>query len=153
KALQREREDLHQQLMQVDRIIKRVKGGNYSPDTGETKQIEVKAQTVVEGGDKALPYTDNLKVQVLRVFDLIGKATKLKTIQEEYSKITGNKYHVREAVRSLQAAGLVKLIRQKGNERGFMWIKAQWFEDGQLLDEYKPEGFDLLYKPENLIYE
>jgi len=45
------------------------------------------------------------------------------------------------------------MIKEKSANRGILWVKKEWVENGQLLDEYKPEGFDLLYKGENLRYE
>ena len=48
---------------------------------------------------------------------------------------------------------LVRLIREKGNSRGMLWVKADWVQNDELLEDYKPEGFDMLYKAENLEYE
>lgn len=153
KALQRERDDLHQQLMQVDRIIKRVKCGTYSEDDSPTpapKQLEA---DLAKAPIRTLTPALDIKVQVLRALDVIGVASTLKQIQTEYSAMTNNKMNVRETVRSLQKSTLLKLLKDRTTTRGFMWVKSEWLEDGILQDKYKPEGFDLLYKAENLIYE
>lgn len=151
-ALRKEREELHQRLMQIDRIIDRVNSLEY--DT-EIVQLPVK-EIANNKEEKPLAIFANkadIRVQVLMVFDLIKQAAKLKDIQEKYSQISGNKYNIREIVRTLHKARLVTLVKQRSNERGFMWIKTDWLVNGQLADQYKPEGFDMLYKPENLIFE
>jgi hypothetical protein len=151
-ALQKEREELHQRLMQIDRIIKKVRNGLFD----EPQEAEV--ITIPESVQPALipqSFSDatNIKVQVLRVFDKVQKASSLKTFQREYNKLTGNNYNIRETIRSLHKSKLITIIREKGASRGFMWAKTQWIENGLLLDQFKPEGFDLLYNPDNLIFE
>lgn len=100
-ALQKERDELHDRIMQVDRIIKRVKSLEYS--ASDTSQDSVK-QLPVEGSSESakafniFPRIVDIKIQVLRVFDLIKLAAKLKDIQTEYTKISGNKYNIRETV-------------------------------------------------------
>ncbi|MBL7728707.1 MAG: hypothetical protein JNM68_13515 [Dinghuibacter sp.] len=152
KALTREREDLHQQLMQVDRIINRVKSGTYSGGELPDKPIQLQVEAAPPKVRQLSPAVD-IKVQILRVFDVLGVASTLKQLQTEYKEMTGSNYNIREPVRSLNKSTLIKLVKDKTLTRGFMWVKADWIENGQLLDKHKPEGFDLLYKPENLIYE
>lgn len=152
KALQRERDDLHNQLMQVDRIIKRVKCGTYSEDEMPEKPKQLQVAPIAQKPKTLTPSAD-IKVQILRVFDVLGIAATLKQLQNEYKAISGNNYNIRETVRSLHKSTLIKMVRDKNASRGFMWVKSEWLEDGQLMDKYKPEGFDLLYKAENLIYE
>lgn len=151
-ALRKERDELHNRLMQIDRIIDRVKSLEYDP---EIVQLPVK-EIADNKDDKQFAVFANkadIRVQVLMVFDLIKQVAKLKDIQAKYSQISGNKYNIRETVRTLHKAGLLRLLKQKGTDRGFMWIKADWLVNGQLADQYKPEGFDILYKPETLIFE
>ncbi len=152
KALQRERDDLHQQLMQVDRIIKRVKCGTYVDDKEQKPVPQIQAENTPVRPKTISPALD-LKIQVLRVLDVLGVACTLKQIQAEFTALTGNKANVRESIRSLQNSTIVRLIKDKSASRGFLWAKSQWIENNQLLDKHKPEGFDLLYKPDNLIYE
>jgi len=150
-SLNKEREYLHQQLMQIDRIIKRVKCGTFSNESAPiTPQISQPA--IVAKAAISLTNTDNLKIQLLRVMDVIGKGCKLKTIHEEYNKQTGNKYPIRDALRALQEAGLVRLAKEKENTRGFMWVKREWVENGRLKNEHKPHGYDMLYREEDIIF-
>lgn len=152
KALQRERDDLHNQLMQVDRIIKRVKCGTYSEDEMPEKPKQLQVAPIAQKPKTLTPAAD-IKVQILRVFDVLGIAATLSQLKAEYKAISGNNYNIRETVRSLHKSTLIKMVRDKNASRGFMWVKSEWLEDGILQDKYKPEGFDLLYKAENLIYE
>ena len=148
-ALRKEREQVHQKLMQIDRIIKQVKEGKHLANTAPLETSKEGKQPVrIEFPQKA-----DLKVQILRVFDLIKRASKFNDIQAEYNRLNGNPYPLRDTVRSLQQSKLLVLIKEKNATRGFLWAKSEWIDNGQLLDEYKPEGFDLLYKPDNLIYE
>lgn len=109
KALQRERDELHQQLMQVDRIINRVKSGTYSDKPvieQPVKQLEAKA---IHRPKTLSPILD-LKIQVLRAMDVLNVASTLKQIQAEYSAMSENKYNIRESVRALQKQGIIRLI-------------------------------------------
>ena len=150
-ALKKEREQAHQKVMQLDRIIKGIKEGKYSSDINTHERIETanKQPVVFNQSFK----TADIKVQVLKVFDSIGKAVKLQTIQDEYNRLAETKYPIRDTVRSLQNSDKLKMIKEKGASRGFLWAKADWIDNNQLLDQYKPEGFDMLYKAENLEYE
>lgn len=148
-ALRKEREQAHQRVLQLDRIIKQVKENKYSGNAIPNDVSKDSKQPVrIEFPQKA-----DLKVQILRVFDMIKKATKLNDVQSEYNRLNGNPYPLRDTIRSLQQSKLLVLIKEKTATRGFLWAKSDWVENGQLLDEYKPEGFDMLYKAENLIYE
>lgn len=146
-ALKKERDVLHQKIMQLDRIMKQVKEGKYlTPPTIEQSK-DVKPVRV------EFPQKADLKVQILMVFDILKKAVKLNDVQDEYDKLNGHHYPVRDTMRSLQNSKLIVMIKEKGASRGFLWAKSEWIENGHLADQYKPEGFDLLYKPDNLIYE
>lgn len=155
-ALQRERDELHEKIMQVDRIIKKVKGLDYSNDeiNDSVKQLEVKSnsQQQIEHTPK-FSKTSDIKVQVLTVFEIIGKAAKLKDLQYEYHKLSGNAFNIREVVRGLNRQRILLMIREKDAHRGVLWVKKEWVKNSVLLDEFKPEGFDLFYQPSNVIYE
>lgn len=153
-TLQRERDELHEKIMQVDRIIKRIKGLNY--DAADSMEEPLKLE--VKPAEKAVMpvnfgVSTDLKVQVLAVIDQIGKAVKLKDIQSEYHRVSGNAYSVREAVRSLNRQHILLMMRQRDAVRGVLWVRRDWVINGVLLDQYKPEGFDLFYQPSNIIYE
>jgi len=152
KALQRERDDLHGQLLQLDRIIKRVKTGTYSDEALETIQAP-KQLEVAPVRKTPLPSIANTKIQVLKVFDVLGVACTLKQLQAEYTAMTGDKSNIRDIVRSLQKSTLVKLMKVKPSIRGIMWVKSEWVIDGQLEDSRKPDGFDVLYDINCIIYE
>lgn len=152
-ALQKERDELHEKIMQVDRIIKRVKSLEYAPEQPAPAK-ELKADNSANNQPvKLFTNRADIRVQVLRVFDIVRQAVRLQVIQAEYTQISGNKVSIRDTVRSLQKSTLLKLMRNKHNSRGNLWVKSEWVVNGQLLDEYKPEGFDLLNRPEDLIFE
>jgi hypothetical protein len=150
-ALYKERQLAHEKVMQLDRIIKRIKDGNYEGEVLEVAAIEAPNRQPVVFNQSFK--TADTKVQILKIMDSIGKAVKLQEIQDEYTRLTEMNYNIRDIVRSLQRANKVKMMREKSASRGFLWLKVEWLSDGQLLDQYKPEGFDLLYKPEDLIFE
>lgn len=152
QALGKEREQLHNRIMHIDRIIKKIRSGEYAAPT-EVISIDATALPNSTESTPIFPKNAELKVQILRVFDFIGKASKLQDIQAEYDKLNDGHYPLRDTIRSLQSSKLLVMIKLKNAARGFLWVKRDWIENGQLLPEYKPEGFDLLYKPENLIFE
>lgn len=151
-ALSKEREDLHNKLMQVDRIIKRVKTGTYSdePNIAEPAKLQASPAPVKK---KALPPVANMKVHVLKAMDIVNVASSLAQIQAEFTAMTESKINIRETLRSLQNSTLVKLVKNKLSTRGYLWVKSEWVKDDMLLDEHKPEGFDLLYKADDIIFE
>jgi hypothetical protein len=153
-SLQKERDELHERILQVDRIIKRVKSIDYGGENLVPLYEEQPAATPAPAElpkPVAFPKTIDIKIQVLRVFDIVGCAASLSQLQEEFSTISGNAFKIRETVRSLYNVGLVKQIKYKYASRGFLWVKTEWLKDGVLQDKYKPVGFDLLHKPESLI--
>lgn len=155
-ALQRERDELHDKIMQVDRIIKRVKGIDYSNDIVNNNVMQLDVMPVTNQlADPINKFnkTSDIKVQVLTVFEIVGKASKLKDLQFEYHKLSGNVFNIREIVRGLNRQRIILMIRERNTHRGVLWVKTEWVRNGVLLDEYKPEGFDLFYQAANLIYE
>lgn len=156
-ALQRERDELHDKIMQVDRIIKRVKGLDYSNDNSNdnAKQIEAIAtkQPVVMNKPVSVSTSTDIKVQILRVFEILSKASKLSQIQDEFTKLTGSNYRIRDVVRGLKQSKILLMLKLIDSHRGILWVKRDWVRNGVLLDEYKPEGFDLFYQHSNVIYE
>ena len=140
--------------MQLDRIIKKVKGLDYSTneqDNDSVKQLAVQPARL-SPIDKFNVKAD-IKVQVLTVFEILGKASKLKEVQAEYHKLSGNAFNIREVLRGLNRQRILIMIREKDANRGFLWVKRDWLQDGVLMDKYKPEGFDWMYQANNLIYQ
>ena len=150
-ALQKERDDLHDKIMQIDRIMTRIRKIEYGPDLLDNSPVP-KLPDVTPDMKADFPKTADIKIQVLRVFDILGKATQLSEVQQEYTNITGSSYKIREAVRSLNATGILKMMKYRNASRGFMWVKAEWIENKELLDKFKPLGFDLLYSKEDLLF-
>lgn len=156
KALKKERDELHERLMQIDRIVKRVREGEYTGQLPQQAQITELIAVPVQPSIIPLtgfPKEADIKVQVIKVFDDLRKASRLGEIQSRYYELSGSNYNLRETIRSLHRARLVKLVRVKDSARGMFWLKADWIQNGQIMEDYKPEGFDLLYKPESLIFE
>jgi hypothetical protein len=154
-TLQRERDELHEKIMQVDRIIKKIKALNYDA----TDSMDEPLRIDVKPADKRIiplntfNKTTDIKIQVLSILDSIGKAAKLKDLQIEYHRISGKAFNIREAVRSLNRQRIILMMRQSDAIRGVLWVRKEWLLNGVLMDEFKPEGFDLFYQPSNLIYE
>lgn len=153
-ALQKERDDLHERILQVDRIMSRVRGIEYNMEaqTDAPKPLDTPKQTTDRDKEITFPKSADIKIQVLRVFDIVGQAAELSKLQQEYTSISGSNYKIREAVRSLHSSGIVKMLKYKNASRGFMWVKSEWIKDNALLDKHKPLGFDLLYTKENLMF-
>jgi hypothetical protein len=151
-ALGKERQQLHDKIMHIDRLIKKIRNGEYTTDANVIS-IDTPAIAAIPVSSPIFPKNAELKIQILRVFDFIGKASKLQDIQTEYDKLNEGHYPLRDTIRSLQGSKLLVMIKLKNAARGFLWVKRDWIENGQLLPEYKPEGFDMLYKAENLIFE
>ena len=150
-ALHKERQLAHQKVMQLDRIIKRIKEGNYAGEVLEIEPIESQSRQPVVFTQSFK--TADTKVQILRVFDVVRIASKLQVIQDKFNELTQTNYNIRDIIRSLQRSGKVRMMKEKNASRGFLWVKSEWLDNGQLLEEFKPEGFDMLYKPEDLIFE
>ena len=148
-ALSKERNELHDKLMHVDRIIKKIKDGEYF---GSGDIIRIEAKEAVIPNRIAFPKHTDTKVIVLKAFDNLGQVASLKQVQDEYNKLSGNTQNIRETVRSLNNSKLIVMMKEKEANRGIFWLKSEWIADGEVLDQYKPEGFDLLYKSDNLLF-
>lgn len=151
-ALQKERDELHERILQVDRIITRVRSIDYAQPVVDNLPIATDVPPIAPDKGISFPKSADIKIQVLRVFEIVNKAASLADLQAEYTNITGSPYKIREAVRSLHSAGIVKMLKYKNASRGFMWVKTDWITDGELQDKHKPLGFDLLYKKDNLMF-
>ena len=154
-AMQRERDELHDKIMQVDRIIKRIKSVDYSNEIGSDNAKQLETTIAINPPVKpiSLSTSTDIKVQILRVFEILGKASKLSQIQGEYTRLTGSNYNIRDVVRGLKQSKILLMLKLIDSHRGILWVKRDWVRNGVLLDEYKPEGFDLFYQASNVIYE
>jgi hypothetical protein len=152
-ALNKEREQLHEQLMQVDRIIKKIKNGEYMGYTN-AMILEIQPKQPVISQRIAFPKNTDTKVLVLKAFDNLGQLASLKQVQTEYDVLSGgNTQSIREPMRTLNRTGLILLMKEKKADRAAFWAKREWVENGKLIDQYKPEGFDLLYPEQNIEFK
>lgn len=151
-ALQKERDELHERIMQVDRIIKRVKSLEYTQDkeAKEPQQIENKEPIAPLN---LFPKTADIKVLIIRAMDMLNVCSRQKDIQLAYNDLSGNQYSVRESMRTLNKNKVLVRVINKTTGKSFLWAKSDWISDGQLIDKYKPEGFDLLYKADDLLFQ
>jgi hypothetical protein len=120
-ALRKERDELHNRLLQLDRIIKRVRLGQYKND--EETGISVTTETNPQINKASIPLSEfpknaDIKVQILRVFDVHRKAAKLKELQSIYNKLSDSHYNIREPLRSLHRSRVVRMIREKDHKPG-----------------------------------
>ncbi len=126
--------------MQVDKIIKRVKSLDNSPD-GDLlfEPTKIPNQTpnpqITPIAVNTYRKTD-VKVLILRAMDIIGRAAQFGEVQAEFNKINGNDYKIKEPIRALKDLGILKIMKPKGALRGYLWIKQEWLINGQLADKY-----------------
>lgn len=152
KGLKRDRDELSAKLAEIDKVIKKVKTGNL--DFNKNGSTNGNGTEHIKQNTTVFPHNANLRVQILTVMDMLGKACKLKEINAEINNHNGSNINIRETVRTLNKSELLKMMREKNSERGIYWVKSEWLEDNntRLKDEYKFDGFDMLYKAENLEY-
>jgi hypothetical protein len=91
-ALQKERDELHERILQVDRIINRVKSIDYGNTIGEDRELIPQDTQTPNITAIPFPKSADIKIQVLRVFEIMGYATSLSQLQDEYSRITGSSF-------------------------------------------------------------
>src|SRR5664279_2173023 len=158
-GLYRDRQELTKQLTDVERLIKKIKLGTFSFDTGNNNDVATpetdNSQTnKTESKPIDFPLRGELRVQVISVFDLIGKACRLKEVQDKYKDLTDLRPNLRETLRTLSKHKILRILKPKGTERGLYWVKEEWLEgDGsKLKEQYKFDGFNLLYNDEDLEY-
>jgi hypothetical protein len=156
KSLEKEREAAYAQVKEYDRIIKRIKSGDYSfmQPTQQPKVCSSLVDMIPEDSilKPQFPLKADIKVQILTIVETIGMACKLKDIQDEFKRLTGSLASIRESVRTLNKAGKLLMMKEKNALRGNYWVKAEWVENGRLLDKYKFDGFSLLYDDDNLLF-
>lgn len=155
QSLTTKKEEVIAYLKVLDKAIKGIKEGNNAAlfdtnmPTNSIELIEVKAPQLTFA---PFPLKADIKVQLLTIIDKIGKACKLKDIQDEFTRLTNSKANIRESIRTLHKAGKLLLMREKDSNRGSYWVRKEWVEDGVLLSQYKFEGFNLLYNDSNIEY-
>lgn len=154
-AMIKERQRLQSELSAMDKAIKEVKvrlnGGNAErPVPSPTNSTQLPAG--------AIPSKLNIKRVILEIMDKINVPCKMNDIQEQYTKITGVDYNIRENVRSLNNQGLLKLMKVNKSNRNAYWVKTEWIDEDNIIDnaikpEHKFEGFDTLFSPGDLTFQ
>jgi hypothetical protein len=154
-ALQVQRNKLAQELATIDKVIKKVKIGDTIASNSDTAAIQQPFQANSAKANYVFPVDSDIKVQILSVMDMRKRPLKTKELQTEFDKYSRNRYSIRETLRGMQKSGIVWLLKLKGTTRGFLWVKRDWVDPttNLLFDEYKFQGFDMLYKPDNIEYE
>ncbi len=147
ESLTKDKRELLDKVNEIDKVIKRIKYGNLNLGLSKVQTNEVNNDTIAESKqEQVFPMKSELKVQVIKIFDILGVACKLKDVQDKYKEFTGVWHNLREALRNLNKHEILKLMQPKGTMRGLYWVKAEWLDEaGKLKEQYKFEGFDLLY--------
>ncbi|UAY52706.1 hypothetical protein [Ferruginibacter albus] len=155
-SLNRDKRDLLDKVAEIDKVIKRIKYGNLNLGLSKGKAIENNITDVeVIEHPKAFPLKADLKVQAIKVFDLLGVASKLSDVRDKYKELTGLTVNLRETLRNLNKHDILKLLQPKGTMRGLYWVKTEWLEDNgtRLKEQHKFDGFDLLYSDEMIEFK
>lgn len=154
-SLTKDKRELLDKVNEIDKLIKKIKYGNLN--LGLNKVVKNDAPNIDDDTtqqSQAFPLKAELKVQVIKVMDILGQASKLNTIQDKYKELTGIHHNLRETLRNLNKHDILKLLQHKGTIRGLYWIKSEWLdEEGKLKEQYKFEGFDLLFSDENIEFK
>ena len=109
-SLSKDRKELADKLSSIDKLIKKIKYGNVNLGANRgLKVIDAANNTDIVGDDKPFPMKADLKVQVIKIMDILGEARKLKAIQDKYKEITGFNANLRETVRNLNKHEILKL--------------------------------------------
>jgi hypothetical protein len=146
-SLNKDKRELLDKVNEIDKLIKRIKYGNLNLGLNKVKNIDSSITDIeIIEQPKGFPMKADLKVQVIKIFDILGEASKLKDVQVKYKELTGIHHNLRETLRTLNKHDILKLLQPKGTIRGLYWIKSEWLDDnGRLKDKYRFEGFDLLF--------
>jgi hypothetical protein len=146
-SLNKDKRELLDKVNDIDKLIKKIKYGNQT--LGLSKGS--KADKFIEEPDEqqvkqAFPMKADLKVQAIKVLDMLGVASKLSDIRDKLHEITGHNVNLRETLRNLNKHEILRLLQPKNSIRGLYWIKAEWLdENNNLKEQHKFEGFDLLF--------
>jgi hypothetical protein len=147
-SLNKDKRELLNKVNDIDKLIKRIKYGNLN--LGLTKGSKISEAAIVEDEtihQSVFPLKADLKVQVIKVFDLLGVACRMGEVRDKLKEMTGHPVNVRETLRNLNRHDILKLVQPKGTMRGLYWVKTEWLEENgtKLKEQHKFEGFDLLY--------
>jgi hypothetical protein len=154
-SLIKEKKELTDKVAEIDKVIKRIRYGNMNFGGTKGNQINAPESNAAETQQpQAFPLKADLKIQAIKVLDLLGVASKLSEIRDKYHEITGLNVNLRETLRNLNKHDILKLLQPKGNARGLYWIKAEWLdENNNLKEQHKFDGFDLLFSDDMIEYK
>ncbi|MBS1511220.1 MAG: hypothetical protein JST86_10285 [Bacteroidetes bacterium] len=154
-SLYKQKKELADKLNEIDKVIKRIKYGNINLGLSKGKPQQADTTNHAESHEQqAFPIKADLKIQVIKVFDILGVACKLSDVREKYHEITGTYVNFRETLRNLNRHDILKLIQPKNNIRGLYWVKAEWLdENNNLKEQHKFDGFDLIYTDEMIEFK
>jgi hypothetical protein len=155
-SLTKEKRELLDKVSEIDKVIKRIKYGNLNLRLSKGNKADADSIDNDETQQpQSFPMKADLKVQAIKVFEILGVASKLRDVQEKYKEITGVNHNLRETLRNLNKHGILKLLQPKGAIRGLYWVKAEWLEDNgtRLKEQYKFEGFDLLFSDDMIEFK
>ena len=147
-SLNKERKEYLDKVADIDKLIKKIKYGNLNFGLSKGNKVDTpESNTDVIQQPQAFPLKADLKVQAIKIIDLLGVASKLHEIRDKYHEITGLNVNLRETLRNLNKHEILKLLQPKNSLRGLYWVKTDWLEDNntKLKDSHKFEGFDLLF--------
>jgi hypothetical protein len=154
-SLNKERKEHLDKVADIDKLIKKIKYGNLN--LGLSKGNKTDAPEVnndEKQQPQVFPLKADLKIQAIKIFDILGVASKLSDVRDKYHEITGLNVNLRETLRNLNKHEILKLLQPKGNIRGLYWIKAEWLdENNNLKEQYKFDGFDLLFSDDMVEYK
>ena len=154
-SLNKQRNELLNEVAEIDKVIKKIKYGGLNLGLTKGTKVEtslpVISQTLTE---QAFPLKAELKVQALKVMDLLGVASKLAEIREKYHEVTGLNVNFRETLRNLNKHDLLRILQPKGNIRGLYWVKTEWLDENKnLKEQHKFNGFELLFSDDMVEYK
>ena len=154
-SLNKEKKELTDKVNDIDKLIKRIKYGNLNLGLTKGKDNASTPNEQAESNEpKAFPLKADLKVQAIKVMDILGVASKMNEIRDKYHEITGLHVNLRETLRNLNKHDILKLLQPKGNIRGLYWIKAEWLdENNNLKEQHRFEGFDLLFNDDMIEFK
>ena len=155
-SLTKEKKELIDKIAEIDKVIKRIRYGNLNLGLNKGIKGNSPDNNIDETQEPAaFPLKADLKVQIIKIMDILGQASKLKDIQDKYKELTGSYHNLRETVRNLNKHEILKLLQPKGTQRGLYWVKAEWLEDNntKLKEQHKFEGFDLLFSDDMIEFK
>jgi len=154
-SLLKEKKELNDKITEIDKVIKRIRYGNLNLGLSKVNAPNDNDLDKPESQQRQdFPLKADLKIQAIKIFDIIGVACKLSDIRDKHHEITGLRINFRETLRNLNRHDILKLVQPKGNVRGLYWIKAEWIdEDGKLKEQHKFQGFELMYSDEMIEFK